>query len=560
MKKLIFNFAIILSFTALCLTSCKDEDDDAPISGTGGELTGVWRQIQGNTLSNNGIRINSNGRVEKVTISGTAATALHDYAEGIITSVSGNSFQIVGLDGQKSGSFQKETSVEVRDDHFVAESRVRFSFGIREVSAGDGFSLSGSYVKVGGSSGDQLEKDSQLMGRWEKEFGLNAFIVDNSYIADDGSQFTDWYTKDGTLYLYSADSGILTYSYRVDNDQLTIKKGYSEQTYARAGSYTLPKDAQLKGNWVQPFGTDYLYISEESVTHNTDSYKNWYTEGNTLYLLTFGNQKETHTYSIDNDKLSIRIDGVQKTFYREGSSAIPTGDCGELGGVWAKADNNYQILADGYGMYGISIAYNGNVTTTRVSTTDMSLTLSQNASMIITEAANGSFRGIGLDGNVNGTYTLDTMILFMNNIPTLRIDLNIKTTNYNFSIDGQPWKGRYAKVKEASGAIFNALNCKDNALTGTKWGNRYFDEEYNDYVTEYFVFSDNVMQYYQADDHGNQTVPSDYIWATIFKGGSQWLVFKSENGEPFSYEYYTWEGEFFFKTDAGSWVKFKRED
>ena len=314
MKKLIFNFAIILSFTALCLTSCKDEDDDAPISGTGGDLTGVWRYAAGDEASgeaggNYGIRINSNGRVEKVSINGTSVTPLHDYAEGIITNISGNSFNIVGIDGSKTGSFEKESFITPEYGRFVVSNKMRFQFGVRDMSPSDGCPLNGTFVAVGGGSSNEAPpRDNNLIGEWTTQFEMESIsFSDQSLSGFDNYGVADWYTDNNTLYVCPSNASYSnSYSYSINGDQLTISKyNGTTTTYSRRGSNSYTHDTELLGSWTLPFGTSTVTFSEESITGLGFWVSIWATEGNQIKMKT-GSDIVTYYYNIYDNKLTLR--------------------------------------------------------------------------------------------------------------------------------------------------------------------------------------------------------------------------------------------------------------
>ncbi len=263
MRRIKYYFTLL---AVVCsLYSCKDEDDQAMV-GTGANLTGVWTLLsdEGPLTDENGLsygmRITEDGKIQKVKFSGTSVVPLSDHAEGIITSHSGNSFHVTGIDGEGVGNYTMDTVIRVIDNKYASCIQMKFYAGVPDAVPSDSeYPISNTYIKESSANPTMqslpVERDSKLYGEWVEQFGTGTYTIDATGMVQNGAQILDWCTYKGKLYTLHTilDATYeVALNYSVSDDKLvTNSSSTGKKEYVRKGTEVNGDAGVLGGIWLK---------------------------------------------------------------------------------------------------------------------------------------------------------------------------------------------------------------------------------------------------------------------------------------------------------------------
>lgn len=348
------KYYITLLAVVCSLYSCKEEDDQAMV-GTGANLTGVWTLLsdEGPLTDENGLsygmRITEDGKIQKVKFSGTSVIPLSDHAEGIITSHSGNSFHVTGIDGEGIGKYTMDTVLRVIDNKYTACIQMQFYAGVPDAVPSDSeYPISNIYIKESSANPTMqslpIERDNNLFGEWVEQFGSGTYAIDATGMVKNGAQVLDWCTYKDQLYILHTVLGatfeVVLY-YNVSADKLiTNSSSTGRQEFVRKGMEVKGDAGVLGGIWLK---TD------------KDHYINWI-NNSTAYGLNIKSDGNVHkAIAVSNGSSSTVSSYTSPTFImtsaKNGKFTALTPN-GEISGTYKKdsiivfQNNKAQLIED----------------------------------------------------------------------------------------------------------------------------------------------------------------------------------------------------------------------
>lgn len=544
-RYIIFILAIATSIT---FYSCKDEDD-SPMTGDGGVLTGVWTLLDPSTenpyeteTASYGLKIKSDGKIQTVKISNGKISETRDYAIGMIMNFNGNSFDVKGIDKDGKGQFQLDTTIRIVDNKkFVPYLAMRLSSTVfsKEYFSDINIKVDGGYYLKDydhNSSMSQIsaQRDSKLYGDWTLQDQdlktLYSFSADKMSIND--KKMIDWCTNKGYLYVInyiaidetSQLNLIQSFTYNVSGNTLTL---YSSET---------GKKTFAKGKSVTP---DKPVTPDTTITPVTPD--------TTITPVT----PDTTITPVTPDTTVTPVTPI-------------TGNPGKLAGAWMRMDEtgSYRILTD-YGYYGFQINTDGtcqlaekDIETFTVTTT------SETPLFTITSAENGYYTAVTSNGTVfDGTYE-NGLSLSINDYGSMAYDrLYIKTCSSNIYLDkSQTIVGYYSRVTNADGTSYN-YDCTPYEMVG-QWNHQYYNEYYDEFNNYHYESGTESFDF----DLGGEGTYTDYgsgdsypvIWACYEENSAQWLyLYYPNQNVSRTYQYFVEDNEFYINVE-GNWILFDK--
>lgn len=535
-RYIIFILAIATSIT---FYSCKDEDD-SPLTGDGGVLTGVWTLLNPETenpyengSASYGLNIKPDGKIQTVKIKNNALNVTCDYAIGMITGFNGNKFSIKGINNDGKGQYQFDTTIRIVDNKkfvpYLAMHLTSDIFGKEYFADIDAKVDGGYYLKDydNNSSMSRLEakRDANLYGDWTLQDQdlktLYSFSADKMSIND--KKMIDWCTNKGHLYVInyiaidetSQLNLIQSFTYNISGNTLKLYSPETgEKTFAKGKSVTPDKP-------VTPDTTITPVTPDTTITPVTP---------------------DTTITPVTPDTTVTPVTPI-------------TGNPGSLAGAWMRMDEtgSYRILTD-YGYYGILINTDGLC---QLATKDIeSHTINadtENPLFTITSAEEGFYTAVTSDGTeVSGTYENQLSINIDDYGCSAEDRLYIKTCTPKTNIgEGKSIVGYYARATNADGTLY-FYDCTPNVLKG-QWYHEYYDEYYNS-CTETFNFESNGLGNYY-----NYATYDDYpvMWASYDENSNTYLyLYYPYQNVSITYQYFIDDDTLYIKIGE-EWIWFE---
>lgn len=244
---------LLMSFWAIGVSSCKDEDDDI-IAGNGGVLTGVWvAETSGDEETGefgDGLLISKDGKIERIKVVGESYEYVSDYTEAIITDViSDKSLKLKGVRGNGTGDYELSETISVIDGKYASTPRLYFKSSIVQGTSGNDY-----YVKLKSLNPDmvtsEVERDSRIFGEWVQSFGDQTCTISTNSMIKNGVLMADWCTSGGKLYYLSSYGDMVFNSsseYSISNGVLKI--GNTE--FVKKENAIKGNPGELAGLWVK---------------------------------------------------------------------------------------------------------------------------------------------------------------------------------------------------------------------------------------------------------------------------------------------------------------------